>query len=153
MQEKENQAVEVSEAAAPATVKSFRCSAPKGDWHTFVIAFLTSAIAIAVYHVGLLAYDMLVSGEPEPAYCVCHQNAAGQEEEEQPRKFEGKRKMSPEQREKFRARMERLKNLPPEVKEKVKNMSKEERREFFKKMGENAPEKKAPAEKAPGSAE
>ncbi len=146
MDEKENQAVETQETAAPAPsadVKSFRCSASKGDMHTFFIAFLTSAIVLALYHVGFMVYDMLCPEEAEPVYCSCHQNAAS-EDEEKPRKFEGKkfggdRQLSPEQRERFRARMERFKKLPPEVREKVKNMSREERREFFKKLDDKRP--------------
>ena len=137
MEEKENHVVETQEAAAPvasAEVKSFRCTASKGDLHTFFIAFLTSAIVLALYHVGFMVYDMFSPEEAEAFYCYCHQNAGSEEEEEEkPRKF------SPEQRERFRARMERFKKLPPEVREKVKNMSKEERREFFKKLDDKRP--------------
>ena len=157
MEEKETQVVETVETvetAAPADVKSFRCSAPKADLHTFLIAFLTSAIVIALYHVGLMVYDMCSAEEPEPVYCACHQSSACEEEEEKPRKFEGKkfggdRQLSPEQRERFRARMERFKKLPPEVQEKVKNMSREERREFFQKLDAKRP----PREGRPGRPE
>ena len=153
MEEKETQVVETVETAAPADVKSFRCSAPKADLHTFLIAFLTSAIVIALYHVGLMVYDMCSAEETEPVYCACHQSSAC-EEEEKPRKFEGKkfggdRQLSPEQRERFRARMERFKKLPPEVQEKVKNMSREERREFFQKLDAKRP----PREGRPGRPE
>ncbi len=151
MEEKENQAVETQEAAAPvasADVKSFRCTASKGDLHTFLIAFLTSAIVLALYHVGFMVYDMFSPEEAEAVYCACHQNAGSEEEEEKPRKF------SPEQRERFRARMERFKKLPPEVREKVKNMSKEERREFFKKLDDKRPprEGRGKRDRRPGDA-
>ena len=153
MEEKETQAVEAPETAAPADVKSFRCSATKADLRTFLIAFLTSAIVIALYHVGLMMYDMFCAEEAEPVYCVCHQNSAS-EEEEKPRKFEGKkfggdRQISPEQRERFRARMERFKNLPPEVQEKVKNMSREERREFFQNLDAKRPPREGRREGRP----
>ena len=143
MEEKENQVTQSQEAKKPLEVKSFYCTAPKSDWHIFFIAFLTSAIVVAAYHVTLMAIDMFSEKEIEPVYCSCHQNAAS-EDEEKPRKFEGKkfggdRQLSPEQRERFRARMERFKNLPPEVREKVKNMSREERREFFKKLDDKRP--------------
>ena len=157
MEEKENQAVETQEAAAAsADVKSFRCTASKADLHTFFIAFLTSAIVLALYHVGFMVYDMFYPEEAEAVYCACHQDAGSEEEEEE----EKPRKFSPEQRERFRARMERFKKLPPEVREKVKNMSKEERREFFKKLddkrpsreGRGTPEGRGKRDRRPGDA-
>ncbi len=139
MEEKENQATQSQEAKKPLEVKSFYCSAPKSDWHIFFIAFLTSAIVVAAYHVTLMAIDMFCEKEVEPVYCSCHQSNAESEEEKPKRKF------SPEQMEKMKARREAMmKKLTPEQREKIKNMSKEERREFFKKLGEK---KKAKAAK------
>lgn len=141
MEEKENQAIQSQEAKKPLEVKSFYCSAPKSDWHIFFIAFLTSAIVVAAYHVTLMAIDMFCEKEIEPVYCSCHQSSAESEEEEPERKF------SPEQMEKIKARREAImKKLTPEQREKVKNMSKEERREFFKKLSAKKKNKAAKKE-------
>ena len=66
-----------------------------------------------------------------------------EDEEEKP-----KRKFSPEDKERFKARREAfLKKLSPEQREKFEKMSKEERREFFKKLrAERKKDKKADAE-------
>ena len=129
MEEKETQVVETSEVKKPTEVKSFRCAAPKTDWHIFLISLLTSAIVVAAYHVTLMAIDMFCEQEAEPVYCSCHKGAA-EEEEEKP-----KRKFSPEQVEKMKARREAfMKQFTPEQREKINNMTKEQRREFFKKF-------------------
>ena len=143
MEEKENQAVIASEAKAPTNVKSFRCAAPKSDWHIFLIALLTSAIVVAAYHFTITAIDMFCDKEIEPVYCACHQSEVEEDEEEKP-----KRKFSPEDKEKFKARREAfLKKLSPEQREKFEKMSKEERREFFKKLrAERKKDKKADTE-------
>lgn len=144
MEEKENQAVAAAEVKAPTDVKSFRCAAPKSDWHIFLIALLTSAIVVAAYHVTIMAIDMFCEKEIEPVYCACHQGKAEEDEEEKP-----KRKFSPEDKEKFKARREAfLKKLSPEQREKFEKMSKEERREFLKKLrAERKKDKKADAAK------
>ena len=144
MEEKENQAVAAAEVKAPTNVKSFRCAAPKSDWHIFLIALLTSAIVVAAYHVTIMAIDMFCEKEIEPVYCACHQGESEEDEDEKP-----KRKFSPEDKEKFKARREAfLKKLSPEQREKFEKMSKEERREFFKKLrAERKKDKKADAAK------
>ena len=128
MEEKQN--AQSQEVKKPLEVKSFRCAAPKSDWHIFLIALLTSAIVVAAYHVTLMTVDMFCEKEVEPVYCYCHQSNTESEEEKPKRKF------SPEQMEKMKARREAMmKKLTPEQREKVKNMSKEERRAFFKELG------------------
>ena len=143
MEEKENQAVAAAEVKAPTDVKSFRCAAPKSDWHIFLIALLTSAIVVTAYHVTIMAIDMFCEKEIEPVYCACHQGKS-EDEDERP-----KRKFSPEDKEKFKARREAfLKKMSPEQREKFEKMSKEERREFFKKLrAERKKDKKADAAK------
>ena len=143
MEEKENQAVAAAEVKAPTDVKSFRCAAPKSDWHIFLIALLTSAIVVTAYHVTIMAIDMFCEKEIEPVYCACHQGKS-EDEEEKP-----KHKFSPEDKEKFKARREAfLKKMSPEQREKFEKMSKEERREFFKKLrAERKKDKKADAAK------
>ena len=143
MEEKENQAVAAAEVKAPTDVKSFRCAAPKSDWHIFLIALLTSAIVVTAYHVTIMAIDMFCEKEIEPVYCACHQDKS-EDEEEKP-----KRKFSPEDKEKFKARREAfLKKMSPEQREKFEKMSKEERREFFKKLrAERKKDKNADAAK------
>ena len=145
MEEKENQAVAVAEVKAPTDVKSFRCAAPKSDWHIFLIALLTSAIVVAAYHVTIMAIDMFCEKEIEPVYCACHQGGSEDEDEEE----KPKRKFSPETMERFKARREAfLKKLSPEQREKFEKMSKEERREFLKKYrAERKKDKKADAAK------
>ena len=149
MEEKENQVAGTSEAKQPTEVKSFRCAAPKTDWHIFLISLLTSAIVVAVYHVALMAIDMFCEKEIEPVYCACHKGGSEGEEEKPKRKF------SPEQIEKMKARREAfMKQFTPEQREKINNMSKEERREFFKKFhaerrkGDNADGEKGKGKRA-----
>ena len=141
MDEKEKAAVDKS-IAKPVELKSFRCAAPKSDWHIFFIAFLTSAIVVAAYHVTLMIIDMYSPEKDEPVYCSCHQSNSEEEEKKE------KRKPTPEQREKFKAQREAMmKKLSPEQQEKVKNRSKEERREFFKQLfAKNKAEKEAKKE-------
>ena len=80
--------------------KSFQCVSPRSDWNIFVIAFLTAAITVVIYHFVMVAVDNFSkSTEPEYVTCACHINGDDEaEKEEKPRRKprkHGKRRGKP----------------------------------------------------------
>ena len=102
-------------AGKPAEMTSFKCSAAKGDLRMVVIALLTSAIVVAIYHFTMVAASLLCAEAETP--CIVYVNNQDSDEAEAGKRHD-KHHFSPEKRERF------------------KNMTPEQREEFRKRGGE-----------------
>ena len=126
---------------AATEVSSFKCNAGKGEWRVFFIALLTSAIVVAIYHFTVMAVKLFCQeDEQQYSVCYCHQSS-GEEESEKKDKPARKRKLSPEQRERFKKmtpeQREEFKKRAAERREQFKNMTPEQRKEFRKRFGKS----------------
>ena len=121
-----------AEKTAP---RSFRCVSDPLDKRMIAISFLTAVIAVVIYHFAIVAVNHFCQPEEEPVYCQCHRNAADEEEKE----GAGKEFRRGDRGAKGKKGFGRP--MSPEMREKIRNMSPEERREFFAKLrqkkGEN----------------
>ena len=144
---------------AATEVSSFKCNAGKGEWRVFFIALLTSAIVVAIYHFTVMAVKLFCQeDEQQYSVCYCHQSSGEEESEKKdkparkrklsPEQRERFKKMTPEQREEFKKRREQFKNMTPEQREEFKkraaerreqfkNMTPEQRKEFRKRFGKS----------------
>ena len=139
MDEKQDVIDVVGTDKAATEVSSFKCNAGKGEWRVFFIALLTSAIVVAIYHLTVMAVKLFCQeDEQQYSVCYCHQSS-GEEESEKKDKPARKRKLSPEQRERFKKmtpeQREEFKKRAAERREQFKKMTPEQREEFRKRFG------------------
>ena len=145
--EEKNNVIEVAENTVPAETEkssagSFKCIAAPHDKRIFVIALLTAIITVILYHFVMTAVEYFCKNdETEIVSCYCHNISSEEDEDgEKAKKFLRRHKKMDGKRGEF------FRNMPPEMREKIKNMSPEERREFFAKLrrkrnGKDAPER------------
>lgn len=127
--------VETAPAAEEKKAGSFKCIAEPMDKRIFGISLLTAIIVVVAYHFVMLAVNSFCKDEQQFVSCYCHQTSAGEEDnEDKPKEFRRKR-MGGEKGKFFRRPMS------PEMREKIKNMSPEERKAFFAKLREKRGEK------------
>ena len=127
--------VETAPAAEEKKAGSFKCIAEPMDKRIFGISLLTAIIVVVAYHFVMLAVNSFCEEEPQFVSCYCHQSSSGEEDnEDKPKEFRRKR-MNGEKGKFFRRPMS------PEMREKIKNMSPEERKAFFAKLREKRGEK------------
>ena len=119
----------VDTAAGKTAPRSFRCISEPMDKRIIAISFLTAVIAVVLYHFTIIAINHFGSTEEEPVYCHCHRIASDDEAKEEkgkefrrgPKDFKGRKGGF-------------FQKMSPEMREKIRNMSPEERREFFAKL-------------------
>lgn len=125
-------------AAAKTAPRSFRCISEPMDKRIIAISFLTAVITVLAYHFSIIAVEYFCDNEEEPVYCYCHRIAAGDESED-----EGEE--SRRDRKDFKGKKGRFfQKMSPEMREKIRNMSPEERREFFAKLRKKRQSKEFP---------
>lgn len=123
-----NAMTDVENAVEEKACNSFKCVSNPQDKRIFLIALLTAVITVTVYHLVLVAIDNFCPEEELPVYCACHRTVCDDDDDD------AGKKAHHEGRKKGGKRGEFLRKLSPEMREKVKNMSPEERREFFGKL-------------------
>ena len=144
--EEKNNVAEVAENSAPAETEksstgSFKCIAAPHDKRIFVIALLTAIITVVLYHFVMTAVEYFCKDDEDKfVSCYCHTTSSEDDDEdgEKAKKFQRRHKKMDGKRGEFFRRM------PPEMREKIKNMSPEERKEFFAKLRQKRGGKDAP---------
>ena len=140
--EEKNTAVEVTEvventaAEEKKSAGSFKCISAPMDKRILGISLLTAIIVVVIYHFVMLAVNSFCEDEQQFVSCYCHQGSGEEESEEKPKEIRRKR-MDKDGKKggDFRRKMS------PEMREKIKNMSPEERKAFFAKLREKRGEK------------
>ena len=119
----------VDTAAEKTAPRSFRCISEPMDKRIIAISFLTAVIAVVLYHFTIIAINHFGSAEEEAVYCHCHRFVSSDDEnEDKGKEFRRGRKDFKGKRGGF------FQKMSPEMREKIRNMSPEERREFFAKL-------------------
>ena len=128
--------VETAPAAEEKKAGSFKCVAEPMDKRIFGISLLTAIIVVVAYHFVMSAIDTFCNEEAQLVSCYCHQSSDEEEKEEKPKEFRRKR-MDKDGKKGGDFR----KKMSPEMREKIRNMSPEERKAFFAKLREKRGEK------------
>ena len=140
--EEKNTAVEVTEvventaAEEKKSAGSFKCISAPLDKRIVGISLLTAIIVVVIYHFVMLAVNTFCKEEQQFVSCYCHQNSGEEEKEDKPKEFRRKRMGRDGKRGEFPSRQ-----MSPEMREKIRNMSPEERKAFFAKLREKRGEK------------
>lgn len=140
--EEKNTAVEVTEvventaAEEKKSAGSFKCISAPMDKRILGISLLTAIIVVIVYHFVMLAVNTFCKEEMPFVSCYCHQNSGEEEDEDKPKEFRRRRMGKDGKRGEFPRRQ-----MSPEMREKIKNMSPEERKAFFAKLREKRGER------------
>ncbi|MBE6392184.1 MAG: hypothetical protein E7042_08345 [Lentisphaerae bacterium] len=125
-------------AAAKTAPRSFRCISEPMDKRIIAISFLTAVITVLAYHFSIIAVEYFCDDEEEPVYCYCHRIVASDESEDDGEESRRDRKDFKGKKGGF------FQKMSPEMREKIRNMSPEERREFFAKLRKKRQSKEFP---------